>query len=173
MSTNSKHFKNKANHDAETFRLLLECANRFSPKEFKENLKSLLSKHYFERGNATVITNYIIKCVLKEYNEHGITREDLVNTAKRGYVHDARKICIILIKKNIKITGINLTKYFAKKTPEIVYKTIREHNKLDRKSKSPAIQDFIKRYDSVEEKVSKYLFELKTKKIEVDQSNEN
>lgn len=167
MRTTSNHFKQQGKDEAEIFKLLTQCISKFGHDNFKEKLKSELSAHHFSEGKIRLIIEHIIKFVLEEYGPTGLTRYDLIKSAKRGYVSEARKICIILIKQNIKTSSSKITKYFGNRSEEVVNKAIREHHKMDRSSKVPDVQNFIKKYDNIAEKVSQYVTDLKSNNTEV------
>jgi len=174
MSPNSNHFKNSGKHDVEIFKLFAQCIDKFGPKTFKEKLKTELSQHHFSNSRTRAVTEYIIKCVLTEYKQFDVTRDDLLNTKKRGYVNEARKICILLIRKNIKTPAKKLVKLIGNgNSDQIIYRVLREHSRIDRTSRVKAVQDFIKRHDAIEEKVNAYIPKIKVTNTEVEDTVEN
>lgn len=163
MVSGSDHFKSRQKSNAVIFKLLTQCVRKYGDDGLIKILKSHISGHHFSEEKTKLITNYIIDCTATEYEQHGVTKETILNSSRRGAHSEARKICFILIKKNIKISSHKLINYFGKNSIEIVNRAVRDHVKIDRNSKAKAEQEFIKRYDAINKKVLDFITELKNK----------
>lgn len=122
----------------------------------KKILKSIQAID-FEENSAyhQDILDYIFKVVTEEFC---ITKEDLLRREKRGVVTIARKIAIIIASENLAISDDNLAFQFQR-VRQIVYNAKQEFKNLDRNDKLD--KRFFERYDSINEKVVKYIEGLK------------
>lgn len=101
------------------------------------------------------ILDYIFKVVTEDFC---ITKDDLLRRDKRGVVTIARKIAIIIASENLAISDDNLAFQFQR-VRQVIYNAKQEFKNLDRNDKFD--KRFFERYDSINEKVVKYIGELK------------
>ncbi len=130
-----------------------------SKNKFVDAVSRLIISSQVTIKNYESLIAYILDCVIDEWREEKIKKEDLLKSNKRGEVMVAKKMAIILIKKQIDINNEVLSKYFGNATRQSVYLIMQEYSVLDKKIKEHAI--FIERYNRLQTKILQFIETLK------------
>lgn len=97
------------------------------------------------------IYNFIIETVSESF---GIEKKYIFNFEKRGEITIARKIAILMIKKYLTITDLELSAKFGR-CEMVVYKIRKEFEQLDPQNKQDR-ENFLDKYDEIDEIISQY-----------------
>ncbi|MEK6881195.1 MAG: hypothetical protein AABY22_16360 [Nanoarchaeota archaeon] len=122
--------------------------------EGEENV--YLKKHTKE------LIELIIQICLKQYEKHRVTRKDIFEMKIRGRVTELKKIIILLILDNVKISDVALGKYFSRDR-QVIYSIINEYRKKLKKPKDN--KQFLDNYNELKRRIdtSKKIRSLKNK----------
>jgi chromosomal replication initiation ATPase DnaA len=151
-------------HLTTTFKLMSDGFKKLGAKKFNKTLVSIIVSDELDKNNHVDVINFIIKCVIEEFKPYKITKEDVFETKKRGEITIARKMAVIVIKSNLKITDKTLSGFFGGRCRQVVYNILREYAKLDIQNKVDS--KFIDKYNRIDEKVKKYLLSININKAD-------
>lgn len=105
------------------------------------------------------VVEFILTAVVEEWKPHKVSKRDLFEISKRGEVTVARKMAVILINQNIKISDAQLAEFFGRKSRQVVYNIIREFETMP--SNTKVYGKFLNKHAAISEKVKQYLITIK------------
>jgi hypothetical protein len=140
------------------FRVVAKGIKKYGVKTLITHLQSLNAEDTFRTENVDEIVNYILDCVLQEWKEYSVTKDDLFEANKRGEAAIARKMAIVVIRNNTQVSDIDVAKYFGK-VRQVSFRAMREFKAM--KKTIPDEARFLVKYERVDAKVKVYISELK------------
>ena len=141
------------------FRVVAKGIKKYGLKTLISQIQSLNAEDRFRTENLDEIINYILDCVLQEWREHKLTKDDLFEANKRGEAAVARKIAIIVIRNNTQASDIDVANYFGK-VRQVAFRAMSEFKGM--KKTIPDDARFLTKYERVDAKVKIYIAELKS-----------
>lgn len=132
-----------------------------SSKDFKLALNNLIETHQIVNKQNNVFIDYILDCIIKEWDSFHFQKVDFFKSNIRGEIVVARNIAIVLIKMHSKITYGELANYFGLSYKQAVHKIIKKHNDMDVNNKFDA--QLLERYERLKIKVLNFINTLKNK----------
>ena len=145
-------------HIHTTLKLMSDGIKKFGVKKFNKQLVSVIVSEELLKNNHVDVIDFIIQCVIEEFKPYKITKEDIFETKKRGEITTVRKMAVIIIKNNLKISDKTLSGFFGGRCRQVVYNILREYAKLDVQNKVDS--KFIDKYNRIDDKVKKHLLSL-------------
>lgn len=140
------------------FRVVAKGIKKYGVKTLISHLQSLNAEDRFRTENLDDIIDYILECVLMEWKEHKITKDDLFEANKRGEASIARKMAIIVIRNNTQTSDIDVANYFGK-VRQVAFRAMREFKGM--KKTIPDDARFLVKYERIDAKVKIFINELK------------
>mgnify|MGYP001570564616 CR=1 FL=1 len=140
------------------FSLMTKALKKIGYVELESVLKTLIVEEEFEEKKYDIIVNYILDCVVEEWKDHKIKKEDLFQYEKRGEVTVVRKMAVILIKENIDISDTKLSTYFGNRCRQVVYGIMTEYRKMDIGDRFDS--KFLEKHNRIKEKIVLFLENL-------------
>lgn len=141
------------------FRVVAKGIKKYGLKTLISQIQSLNAEDRFRTENLDEIINYILDCVLQEWREHKLTKDDLFEANKRGEAAVARKMAIIVIRNNTQASDIDVANYFGK-VRQVAFRAMSEFKGM--KKTIPDDARFLTKYERVDAKVKIYIAELKS-----------
>lgn len=141
------------------FRVVAKGIKKYGLKTLISQIQSLNAEDRFRTENLDEIINYILDCVLQEWREHKLTKDDLFEANKRGEAAVARKMAIIVIRNNTQASDIDVANYFGK-VRQVAFRAMSEFKGM--KKTIPYDARFLTKYERVDAKVKIYIAELKS-----------
>lgn len=139
--------------------LLFKGIRNLGIKSLTEHLKSLVTGSTYTPEQYDHLVEYILTQVVDEWKAHKVTKRDLFEISKRGEVTMARKMAVILIHQNIKISDAQLAEFFGRKSRQVVYNIIREFEGM---TENPKIYGkFLAKHHSISHKIKQYVSSIK------------
>jgi chromosomal replication initiation ATPase DnaA len=147
----------------EFFKSLNKGIRKFGIKKLITAIKTLDAEENFQAHNIDIIIDYILNCTLEEWSEHKISKDELWEANKRGEATIARKMAIIVIRNNCKVSDIEVGNYFGK-VRQVVFKAMREFKQM--KKTIPTEAKFLIKFERIDAKVKIFINELKDRNDE-------
>lgn len=140
------------------FRVVAKGIKKYGVKTLISHLQSLNAEDRFRTDNIDEIIDYILTCVLEEWKEHNITKDDLFEANKRGEAAIARKLAIVVIRNHTQASDIDVAAYFGK-VRQVAFRAMQEFKGM--KKTIPDDARFLAKYERVDAKVKVFINELK------------
>ena len=150
---------NPEDKNLETFIVVL--SKQLRKHGVKKVSKAIQSIDYQENSPfSEEILEYIFEVVCEEFC---IEKQDLIDKKTRGVVTVARKILVVIAKDHLDITDEYLG-FKLSRLRQSIHAIVKDVSRLDRENKYD--KRFFERYDSLDEKVVKYIEEIKNENSE-------
>lgn len=140
------------------FRVVAKGIKKYGVKTLISHLQSLNAEDRFRTENIDEIIDYILECVLEEWKEHNINKNDLFEANKRGEAAIARKMAIVVIRNHTQASDIDVANYFGK-VRQVAFRAMREFKHM--KKTIPDDARFLAKYERIDAKVKVFINELK------------
>lgn len=140
------------------FKVVAKGIKKYGVTTLISHLQSLNAEDRFRTENIDEIIDYILDCVLQEWEECKISKDDLFEANKRGEAAIARKMAIVVIRNNTKVSDIEVAQYFGK-VRQVSFRAMREFKEM--KKSIPDEARFLTKYERVDAKIKLYINELK------------
>lgn len=105
--------------------------------------------------DVTDLVNYTVKCVLQEYKQLEITKDQLFESKQRGEISLVKKLCIVSLRNNLpKLSKKEIGVILGISHKQYIYRIIKEYNEMDINKKIDA--PFLIKVASVQKKIDAY-----------------
>lgn len=141
---------------AELMRVMQKGVSKHGVRKVTDKIKEIDIEDSHE--NYIEVRDFIIDCVCTYFN---VKKEEVIKKGKRGMVTTARKVAIVVIKTHFDISDEDLGRYFNGRTRQVIYKIMREHERMDRDNKLDH-NNFFKHYDVVNERTVAFMRPVNT-----------
>lgn len=140
------------------FRVVAKGIKKYGVKTLISHLQVLNAEDRFRTDNIDEIIDFILDCVLEEWKEHKIKKDDLFEAKSRGEAAVARKMAIVVIRNNCKVSDIEVANYFGK-VRQVAFRAMREFKAM--KKTIPDDARFLAKYERIDAKIKVFVNELK------------
>lgn len=144
---------------SEILHLCSTGASVLGADDFKSALKNVIASREMSIKNKDLFINYIFDCILEEWKEHRFNREDFFKSNQRGEIIVSRNTFVILMRTHVKLSFVEIAKYFGFTQRQRVTEILKKHEDLDKANKLDA--KLIERYERLNIKVLTYIHNLK------------
>ena len=142
---------NKDKEVVELMRVMQKGVSKYGVRKVTDKIKEIDIEDSY--ANYTDVRDFIIESVCILMN---VKKEQIINKGKRGHVTTARKIVIVVIKTHFDISDEELGRYFSGRTRQVIYKIMKEYERMDRDNKLDQ-NHFYKHFDIIDTQTREYL----------------
>lgn len=140
------------------FRVVAKGIKKYGVKTLISHLQTLNTEDRFKTEKIDEIIDYILDCVLQEWKDFNLTKDDLFEANKRGEAAIARKMAIVVIRNNTQVSDIDVANYFGK-VRQVAFRAMSEFKAM--KKTIPDEARFLVKYERIDAKIKIYINELK------------